>query len=207
METLTDRITRYLPKRLRRHAVLTLYEQAAGTRLLTAAFIGRGAQSGRVWTVTEHARHVLTGNPRQDRKIVERLMRANRALQDSNKEPGTSTASGNASDDPLAFDRLAEPASDGQHKARRKNVRAVKAGSGTGADKAGDAEFPIFSSLKNRWSHPRFPSAIRWTLKLPGTPPDRQNLTLTYTQAASWLLPTSRARSVASLSRKMAVCS
>ncbi|MCQ4634909.1 ATP-binding protein [Shinella sp. CPCC 100929] len=162
METLTDRITRYLLKRLRRHAVLTLYEQAAGTRLLTAAFIGRGAQSGRVWTVTEHARHVLTGNPRQDRKIVERLMRANRALQDSNTEPGTSTASGNASDDPLAFDRLTEPASDGQHKATRRNVRAVKAavGSGTGAD----IDFPYLASLLRE--HLPRPSAVHAAVAL-----------------------------------------
>ena len=145
METLTDRITRYLLKRLRRRAVLTLYEQAAGTGLLTAAFIGRGAQPGRVWAVTGEARHVLTGNPRKDRKVVDRMMRASRALQDSNKEPGSSTTSGNASDDPLAFDRLTGPASDGQHKARRRNVRAVKAGVGAGTGT--NIDFPYVASL------------------------------------------------------------
>ena len=73
METLTDRMTRYLLKSLRRRAVLTLYERAVDAGLLTSAFIGGEEQKGTVWKVHFQSWHMLTGNREQDRRIVARM--------------------------------------------------------------------------------------------------------------------------------------
>lgn len=87
METLTDRMTRHLLKRLRRRDVLTLYERAADAGLLTFAFIGGEERKGTVWHMADQARHVLTGNPALDRKIVRRMMGASGALPLRRVEP------------------------------------------------------------------------------------------------------------------------
>ncbi len=50
METLTDRITRYLLARIRRLSILDLYERAAVVGLLEADFIVKGDEtSGTIW--------------------------------------------------------------------------------------------------------------------------------------------------------------
>ena len=83
MEVLNDRITRYLMKRLRRHAMMMVYERAASVGLLTAQMMGQAMggdeQPGRVWRVGERARRELTGVPVLDRPIIERIMRKGRA--------------------------------------------------------------------------------------------------------------------------------
>ena len=48
METLTDRMTRYLLKRLRRRGVFALYERAVDAGLLASAFIGGEERKGTI---------------------------------------------------------------------------------------------------------------------------------------------------------------
>lgn len=78
METLTDRITRYLMARVHRLAVLDLYERAAGVGLLEQAFIIEGdEQSGTVWLVPEHSLHLLPSEPvKLHAELGRRLRRA-----------------------------------------------------------------------------------------------------------------------------------
>lgn len=78
METLTDRITRYLLSRIHRLAVLDLYERAAGVGLLEQAFIIEGdEQSGTVWRVPEHSLHLLRSEPvKLHAELGRRLRRA-----------------------------------------------------------------------------------------------------------------------------------
>lgn len=60
METLTDRITRYLLARIRRLAILDLYERAAVAGLLEADFIVAGDETpGTVWRVPEQSLSLL----------------------------------------------------------------------------------------------------------------------------------------------------
>ena len=63
METVTDRISRYLLRRIRRRAVLDLYESAAVVELLTSRFVGDGEDSGTAWSITDAALALLTGDP------------------------------------------------------------------------------------------------------------------------------------------------
>ncbi|WP_142780813.1 ATP-binding protein [Agrobacterium sp. T29] len=78
METLTDRITRYILARVHRLAVLDLYERAAGVGLLEQAFIIEGdEQSGTVWRVPEHSLHLLRSEPvKLHAELGRRLRRA-----------------------------------------------------------------------------------------------------------------------------------
>jgi len=78
METLTDRITRYLLARIHRLAVLDLYERAAGVGLLEQAFVIEGdEQSGAVWRVPEHSLHLLRSEPvKLHADLARRLRRA-----------------------------------------------------------------------------------------------------------------------------------
>lgn len=126
MEKLTDRLTRYLLKRLRRCALSTLYDRAASAGLLKAEVTGHGEQSCRVWTITERARRELSGIPALDRKTVERMMRANRALATSRTERSASARLvENPVGDPFEFDPPTESAAKGAHRSRRKNVRSA----------------------------------------------------------------------------------
>lgn len=64
METLTDRITRYLLARIRRLAILDLYERAAVVGLLEADFIVEGDEtSGTIWRVPEQSLRLLDAEP------------------------------------------------------------------------------------------------------------------------------------------------
>ncbi len=74
METLEHRIRRYLLARLRRRAVLDLYEKAGIAGLLEGCFIGDDDLSGTVWNVTDIARQFLTGARARDREIVRRFI-------------------------------------------------------------------------------------------------------------------------------------
>lgn len=74
METLEHRIRKYLLARLRRRAVLDLYERAAIAGLLEGRFIGDDDVSGTVWTVSPAASRFLAGARLRDQKIVRRLM-------------------------------------------------------------------------------------------------------------------------------------
>jgi hypothetical protein len=74
METLTDRITRYLLARLRRRAVLDLYEAAANVGLLEEYPAGEDEDSGTVWTVADNTRQLLTGDKYTDRKLIARRL-------------------------------------------------------------------------------------------------------------------------------------
>ncbi|WP_216330909.1 ATP-binding protein [Rhizobium sp. X9] len=75
METLTDRITRYLLARIRRLAILDLYERAAVVGLLEADFIVEGDEtSGTVWRVPEQSLRLLDAEPVKARAELERLL-------------------------------------------------------------------------------------------------------------------------------------
>ncbi|MDO5894048.1 ATP-binding protein [Agrobacterium sp. Azo12] len=75
METLTDRITRYLLGRIRRLSVLDLYERAAVVGLLEADFIVEGDEtSGTVWRVPEQSLRLLDAEPVKARAELERRL-------------------------------------------------------------------------------------------------------------------------------------
>ncbi|PYE22957.1 ATPase family protein associated with various cellular activities (AAA) [Rhizobium sp. PP-CC-3A-592] len=74
METLTDRITRYLLARLRRRAVLELYKAAANVGLLEGYPAGEDEESGTVWTVADNTRQLLTGDKYTDLKLITRRL-------------------------------------------------------------------------------------------------------------------------------------
>lgn len=78
METLTDRITRYLLARIRRRAVLDLYEAAANVGLLEGYPAGEDEDSGTVWTVADNTRQLLTGDKYTDRKLITRRLGTSR---------------------------------------------------------------------------------------------------------------------------------
>lgn len=75
METLTDRITRYLLARIRRLAILDLYERAAVVGLLEADFIAEGDEtSGTIWRVPEQSSRLLDAEPVKARAELERRL-------------------------------------------------------------------------------------------------------------------------------------
>ncbi|WEX89030.1 ATP-binding protein [Sinorhizobium garamanticum] len=78
METLTDRITRYLLARIRRLAILDLYERAAVAGLLEADFIVAGDETtGTVWRVPEQSLRLLHADPvKAQAEITRRLGKA-----------------------------------------------------------------------------------------------------------------------------------
>jgi len=78
METLTDRITRYLLARIRRLAILDLHERATVVGLLEANFIIPGDEtSGTVWHVPEQSLQLLRNGPVKARaEIMRRLVKA-----------------------------------------------------------------------------------------------------------------------------------
>lgn len=80
METVTDRITRYLLRRIRRRAVLDLYESAAVVELLTSRFVGVSEDSGTAWSITDAALSLLTGDPDKDRAVVARVLQRARPV-------------------------------------------------------------------------------------------------------------------------------
>jgi len=79
METVTDRITRYLLARLRRRAVLDLYENAAYVGLLEGYNTNEDEESGTVWTIADNTRNLLTGDKEKDRKLIARRLRKSMA--------------------------------------------------------------------------------------------------------------------------------
>ncbi len=78
METLTDRVTRYLLARLRHRAVLNLYETAAHVGLLDGYPINENEASGTVWTVADNTQHLMTGDQDKDRELIARRLRTSR---------------------------------------------------------------------------------------------------------------------------------
>jgi cell division protease FtsH len=75
LETLTDRITRYLLARIRRLAILDLYERAAVVGLLETDFIVEGDEmSGTVWRVPEQSLCLLDAEPVKARAELERRL-------------------------------------------------------------------------------------------------------------------------------------
>lgn len=78
METLTDRITRYLLARIRRLAILDLYERAAVAGLLEADFIVAGDETtGTVWRVPEQSLRLIEAEPSKAcTELVRRLGKA-----------------------------------------------------------------------------------------------------------------------------------
>jgi len=74
METVTDRMTRYLLKRIRRRAVLDLYESAALVGLLTSRFLDGSDNSGMAWSITDETLSLLTGDHEKDRAAVAKAL-------------------------------------------------------------------------------------------------------------------------------------
>jgi hypothetical protein len=78
METLEHRIRRYLLAKLRRHAVLDLYERAASVGLLECRH-PRGLEAvGKRWIVSEKAKLLLCGAQERDGLTVKRMMQTGR---------------------------------------------------------------------------------------------------------------------------------
>jgi len=147
MEMLTDRMTRYLLKRLRRRAVLTLYERAVDAGLLTSAFIGGEERKGTSWKVNDQAWHVLTGNPEQDRATVARMIGVGRAPRQRADEPITFIVpDDDAVDGVVTFECRTVGASEDQPKGRRRKARRVRAG-GVAASTAPDIGFLYVAAL------------------------------------------------------------
>lgn len=94
METLEQRIRRYLLARLHRRAVLDLYEKA-----VTAGLLERGVADtdalAMSWMVSIKAQQYLTGARDHDRKIIARMMGSSRGNRDgeSLEQPGFARAS------------------------------------------------------------------------------------------------------------------
>lgn len=120
METLTDRITRYLLGRIRRLTILDLYERAAVVGLLEAEFIVAGDEtSGTIWRVPEQSLRLLDADPVKVRAELERrlgrapykTMTIDVVMQDLPGEPprekGRSVGKGKSKQDtPAIFSRL-----------------------------------------------------------------------------------------------------
>ena len=84
METLTDRLTRYLLHRIRRQAVLDLYERASVAGLLEGRFIGNDDERGTIWHVPDETLSMLSGDPAKDRLLIaRRLGKAAPAIADT----------------------------------------------------------------------------------------------------------------------------
>ncbi|MBO3762566.1 ATP-binding protein [Ciceribacter sp. L1K22] len=90
MEKLEQRVRRYLLARLRRRAVLDLYETAATAGLLERGVADTGTLA-RSWIVSTKARQFLTGARDYDRKIIGRMMGSSRGNRegDSQDHPGS----------------------------------------------------------------------------------------------------------------------
>jgi hypothetical protein len=145
METLTDRMTRYLLKRVRRRAVLTLYERAVDAGLLASAFIGGEELKGTVWHMADQARGMLTGNPDQDRRIVARRLGVSNALRHRGDEPVTFLVPDeDTADGVVTFECRSVGASDEQP--RRRKARQSKA-AGNRIASASGIDFPYVATL------------------------------------------------------------
>ncbi|MGX5721441.1 ATP-binding protein [Shinella zoogloeoides] len=164
MDTLTDRMTRYLLKRLRRRAVLTLYERAGDAGLLTSAFIEGEERKGTIWKVTDQAWHLLTGNPDRDRATVARMMGVGRAPRQRADEPITFIVPDeDAVDGVVTFECRTVGASEDQPKGRRRKVQRV---STAGSRSAGtlDIDFPYVTALLREHLPP--PNPVRAAVAL-----------------------------------------
>lgn len=154
MEALNDRITRYLMKRLRRHAVMMVYERAASAGLLNAQLVGRvmgqviggDEQHGRVWRVGERARRELTGVPVLDRATIERIMRKGRAsLVTRAGHDGSEPFRDVEAKDRFDFDLPTEPVPAARQEVRGKNARDPDPAGG--ANPAPDIGFAYIAGL------------------------------------------------------------
>lgn len=147
METLTDRMMRYLLKRLRRRAVLALYERAVDAGLLTSAFIGGEEQKGTVWQLADQARSALSGNHEQDRRAVARMLGVSGPPLHRGDEPVTFIVPDeDAVDGVVTFGCQSVGPSDEQQTGKRGKTRRAKAG-GRAAGAAPDIGFPYVASL------------------------------------------------------------
>lgn len=147
METLTDRMTRYLLKRLRRRGVFALYERAVDAGLLASAFIGGEERKGTAWKVNDQAWHMLTGNPDQDRATVARMIGVGRPPRQRADEPVTFIVPDeDAVDGVVTFECGSVGASDEQPKGRRRKARRGRA-SGVAASTAPGIGFPYVAAL------------------------------------------------------------
>ncbi|WPE23496.1 ATP-dependent zinc metalloprotease FtsH (plasmid) [Shinella zoogloeoides] len=147
METLTDRMTRYLLKRLRRRAVLTLYERAVDAGLLASAFIGGEERNGTSWRVADQARYLLTGNPAQDRRVIARMIGMGRApLQHGDGPVIFIGPDEDAADGVVTFECQTIGAPDEQQAGKTRRARRMKAGSRT-AGAAPNIAFPYVAAL------------------------------------------------------------
>ena len=147
METLTDRITRYLLKRLHRRAVLTLYERAVDAGLLASVFIGGEERKGTIWKINDQAWHLLTGNPDQDRGTVARMMGVGRPPRQRADEAVTFIVPDeDAVDGVVTFECQATPVSGEQPKDKRKKAQQVRTRRGA-INTAPDIGFPYLAAL------------------------------------------------------------
>jgi hypothetical protein len=94
METLEQRIRRYLLARRHRRAVLDLYETAATAGLLERGVVDTSTLA-RPWIISIKAQQFLTGARDNDRKIIARMMGSTRGnrVADSPDHPGSARSS------------------------------------------------------------------------------------------------------------------
>lgn len=164
METLTDRMTRYLLKRLRRRAVLALYERAVDAGLLTSAFIGGEEQKGTAWKVHFQAWHMLTSNREQDRRIIARMLGVSSLPLHRGNEPITFIVPDeDAVDGVVTFECRSVGTSDEQQTGKRGKTRRGKADSGA-AGAALDIGFAYVARLLREHLPP--PNPVHVTVAL-----------------------------------------
>lgn len=88
MEPLTDRISNYLLRRMRRLAVLDLYVHATGVGLLDQHHAGENKSSGTSWSVSSRGAALLTGDRDSTRRLVGRALKRGPAREDNDEFDG-----------------------------------------------------------------------------------------------------------------------
>ena len=144
METLELRIRRYLLARLRRRAVLDLYEMAAGAGLLEGRFLRDDDGSGMLWVVSDTAKQFLAGARIRDRRIIRRLMGSGGGQRHEDVDVDLFVADGDAEEGTTVHWAVATPAKP------RKAMPARKRGGAETGGWQSPGRLPVHQLLEGR---------------------------------------------------------
>ena len=97
MDPITDRITRYLLRRIRRLAVLDLYTHATGAGLLTSRHISDDKAAGTICSISTKGTAILKGDRASARRLVAKALKRGPAQEDDGEFNGQTVA------DPWSF--------------------------------------------------------------------------------------------------------
>lgn len=92
MNPITERITRYLLRRIRRLAVLDLYAHATGAGLLNSRQIEDERTTGTVWSISAKGMALLGDDRTNARLLVARALKCGPAREDDEEEDDPKTA-------------------------------------------------------------------------------------------------------------------